>query len=320
MHPAKSVIFFTIGSGAGYGMLIWLAVLAPFGYQPADTLYGLSAFGVAFSLVIAGLLSSTFHLGHPERAWRAMSQWRSSWLSREGIVAIATFGPTGLFALAWVVFNQNQNFAGGIGLIGALMALTTVYCTSMIYGSLKTIPAWYTKWTRVAYLVFSIMTGAVLLWLLNVIFDLPEANTIARISIALLILGLIVKLVYWHTIDNAPATSTAESATGLGMLGGTPGKISLIESPHSEDNYLLDEMGFRIARKHAAKLRAIALITGFILPIIAILVALYILPQYQLIFAVLSVASGTVGIVTERWLFFAEAKHVVMLYYGESRI
>lgn len=316
MHPAKSVIFFTTGSGAGYGMLAWLAILALLGYLPADTTYGLVAFGIAFGLVVGGLLSSTFHLGHPERAWRAMSQWRSSWLSREGIAAIATFGPTGLYALAWIFLNENQAVSGAMGAVGAIMSLITVYCTSMIYGSLKTIPAWFTKWTRIAYLVYAMMTGAVLVWFLSVVFNLPEAATIARISMLFLVLGFAVKLQYWRVIDHAPATSTAESATGLGKLG----KIRLIESPHSEDNYLLKEMGFRIARKHAVKLRLFALIFGFVIPFLAICAALYGAPQLQLLFAIIAVIAGTAGIVTERWLFFAEAKHVVTLYYGESSI
>ena len=316
MHPAKSVIFFTTGSGAGYGMLVWLAILAIMGYQPADSAYGLVAFGTAFGLVVGGLLSSTFHLGHPERAWRALSQWRSSWLSREGVAAIATFAPTGLYALAWIFLNENHTFSGPIGALGAVMSLVTVYCTSMIYGSLKTIPAWYNVWTQISYQVFALMTGAVLLWFVSVLFAQPEAVTIARLSLFLLALGLVVKVIYWHSIDNAPATSTAGTATGLGHLG----KIRLVEAPHSEDNYLLKEMGFKIARKHSAILRKIALALGFVAPFALIVLALYGLPQYQLIIAILAVASGISGIVTERWLFFAEAKHVVTLYYGENSI
>ncbi len=316
MHPAKSVIFFTTGSGAGYGMLIWLAVLSLLGLQPADSIYGLVAFGIAFALVVGGLISSTFHLGHPERALRALSQWRSSWLSREGIAAIVTFAPTGLFALAWVFLNENQSYAVGLGIIGAAMSLITVYCTSMIYGSLKTIPAWFTKWTSIAYITFALMTGAVLLWFVAVIFGLPQANIIGLIALVFVGLGFIIKLKYWHTVDHAPATSTAESATGLGKLG----KIALVEAPHSEDNYLLQEMGFRIARKHATKLRKIALVLGFIIPFVLIALAIYGFPQFQLLIAGVAVFSGIVGIVTERWLFFAEAKHVVTLYYGESAI
>ena len=79
MHPAFSVIFFTTASGAGYGLLGVLAVLAAWQVIPADRLSGIVGLGLAFVLVSGGLMSSTFHLGHPERAWRALTQWRSSW-------------------------------------------------------------------------------------------------------------------------------------------------------------------------------------------------------------------------------------------------
>ena len=67
MHPAKSVIFFTTASGAGYGLMIWLALLPSFGLLPADFFFGLVALGTGFALIVSGLLSSTLHLGHPER-------------------------------------------------------------------------------------------------------------------------------------------------------------------------------------------------------------------------------------------------------------
>ena len=98
MHPALSVILFTTASGAGYGLL---ALLGLFGAQRRAV--GGAAVrlgrvrGVA-GLVTVGLLSSTLHLGHPERAWRAFSQWRSSWLSREGVLAVFTFLPAGIYA------------------------------------------------------------------------------------------------------------------------------------------------------------------------------------------------------------------------------
>lgn len=316
MHPAKSVIFFTTASGAGYGMLVWLALLAILGEQPADTVFGLVTFGAAFALIIAGLLSSTFHLGHPERAFRALSQWRSSWLSREGLAAVATFVPTGLFALVWVFFNRNEHLAGLIGLAGAVLAVVTVYCTSMIYGSLKTIPAWHTRWTRVAYLMFAMMTGVVLVWAISGFFHSSSVRLSGVAGLVLLAAGLVVKILYWRAIDGATPVSTAESATGLGMLG----KVSLIEAPHSEDNYLLKEMGFQIARKHSAKLRAIALVLGFAVPFVLIFAALFVVPQAHNVLAIAAALAGTIGIITERWLFFAEAKHVVTLYYGQKAI
>ena len=77
MHPAYSVIVFTCASGAGYGLLIWLALAGVVGGWTARAPgLGLAGFGLAFALITIGLLSSTAHLGRPERAWRAFSQWR----------------------------------------------------------------------------------------------------------------------------------------------------------------------------------------------------------------------------------------------------
>ena len=99
MQPAYSVIFFTTFSGLGYGLLVLLGLMGGTGLIPADRGFGLAAFGLAFVTVTLGLFASTLHLGHPERAWRAFGEWRTSWLSREGVVAVVTYLPTGGFAL-----------------------------------------------------------------------------------------------------------------------------------------------------------------------------------------------------------------------------
>src|SRR5436190_21342228 len=97
MNPAYSVILFTTASGAGYGLLALLGLVG-FNHGPASSfIFGLVALVIALGLITVGLLSSTFHLGHPERAWRAFSQWRSSWLSREGVAAVLTYVPAVLF-------------------------------------------------------------------------------------------------------------------------------------------------------------------------------------------------------------------------------
>ena len=106
MHPAYSVILFTTASGAGYGLLVWLALLGMLGLVPPDSGLGLVGIASALALITAGLLASTAHLGRPERAWRAFSQWRTSWLSREGVLAVATYIPAGLLALGWVVLGR----------------------------------------------------------------------------------------------------------------------------------------------------------------------------------------------------------------------
>src|SRR3954454_18781981 len=136
MHPALSVILFTTASGAGYGLLALCGVLAPFGVLPEGPWFAVVTVGLAFALITAGLLSSTLHLGHPERAWRAMSQWRSSWLSREGVLSIATYVPAGFFAILWVGLGFVSSIFGVLTLI---CALATLSATAMIYASLKPI-------------------------------------------------------------------------------------------------------------------------------------------------------------------------------------
>ncbi|MGV6820206.1 MAG: dimethyl sulfoxide reductase anchor subunit family protein [Parvularcula sp.] len=317
MHPAKSVIFFTTATGAGYGLIVWLAVSALFGLTPPDRAFGLVAFGLSITLIVGGLLSSTFHLGHPERAWRALSQWRSSWLSREGVAAVLAFGPIGLFAMFWVVLGKNTGLSSLFGLLAAISAISTVYCTAMIYASLKSIPAWKNPWTPVSYIILSLMTGGVLAAFLASLWGFDGAPALRTGAIVFLIAGTVTKLAYWHSSRNTPAVSSSGTATGLGQFG----TVSLVDAPHTESNYLLEEMGFQIARNHADKLRKIAFLAAFVLPLLLIIGAI-IAPSAAIKTAFLAVAviSCGIGIVTERWLFFAEAKHVVTLYYGEKEI
>ena len=109
MHPAYSVIVFTTLSGAGYGLLFLLSLLGASGLLPSERWFGVTGLGLAFVLITVGLLSSSLHLGHPERAWRAFSQWRSSWLSREAVVSLFTYLPSGLFAIGWVFFETTES-------------------------------------------------------------------------------------------------------------------------------------------------------------------------------------------------------------------
>jgi sulfite dehydrogenase (quinone) subunit SoeC len=311
VHPSFSVIFFTASSGAGYGLLALLGVLVPLGIVPQDTLFAVVALGLALGAITAGLVSSTFHLGHPERAMRAFSQWRSSWLSREGVASVATYVPAGLFAIAWVFFGGVSAVLGALVTLGAIV---TVVCTAMIYRSLKPIQRWHNSWVMPNYLALALMTGALwLAWLLR-LFGAGVAS-VDWLAILAIVLAAALKLGYWRFIDTTSSASTAESATGLGALG----KVRLFEAPHTSENYLLKEMGFQIARKHAAKLRRIAFLLAFALPFLLSLVPL-LAGGWPAMFATLIAAPlATLGVLVERWLFFAEAKHAVTLYYGTAR-
>ena len=147
MHPTFSIVFFTTASGAGFALLFLLGLGVPLGLLPAAPEFGFAALATAFVLAAGGLVSSVFHLGRPERAWRAFSQWRSSWLSREGVMSVATFVPAAIFAIGWLLFGVTSGFVGFCGFLAAIFAGGTIYCTGMIYASLKPIRQWRNRWT-----------------------------------------------------------------------------------------------------------------------------------------------------------------------------
>jgi sulfite dehydrogenase (quinone) subunit SoeC len=184
----------------------------------------------------------------------------------------------------------------------------------MIYRSLKPVQRWHNSWVMPNYLALALMTGALwLAWLLR-LFGAGVAS-VDWLAILAIVLAAALKLGYWRFIDTTSSASTAESATGLGALG----KVRLFEAPHTSENYLLKEMGFQIARKHAAKLRRIAFLLAFALPFLLSLVPL-LAGGWPAMFATLIAAPlATLGVLVERWLFFAEAKHAVTLYYGTAR-
>ncbi len=311
MHPAYSVIFFTTASGAGYGLLFLLGFFSAFDAVPADPDLGLMGFGLALALITFGLLASTFHLGHPERAWRAFSQWRSSWLSREGVLAVFTYGPTVLFAFGWIYLGDTSGIWAWMGILSALGAAITVFCTSMIYASLRTIPTWANKWTPFNYLILSLATGAVILNTLQNLMGAHSQN-ITWLCVGALVLAWVGKTASWK-VDSMPYD--AGSATGLGNIG----TVTSLSSPNTNATFVQREMGFQVARKHTDKLHNITVITLFIFPILCTVAAGYFTDGLATTFAIHALIFTFIGIVTERWLFFAEAKHVVNLYYGDHR-
>ena len=305
MRPTFAIIFFTVVSGCGFGLLFFggaILCIAPITLSRAAAL-AILALGAMFAA--AGLLSSLLHLGQPRRAWRALSQWRSSWLSREGVAALATFIPTAiLFFLVW-------RESGGLRVVAALVAVLsviTVICTSGIYTSLKPIRAWSNAWVLPSYLALAAASAACWLWL---VMAVTEGSTFAAwFVIVFAVIGACIKAGYWRFVDTHIGTSTPESATGLGSFG----KVASFEAPHTEDNYLTREMGFVLARKHAAKLRAIAFIAFAVIPVLCAVVAL--LLGLSIAPAAIASLSVLLGLFVERWLFFAQARHKVMLFYA----
>ncbi|WP_294615168.1 dimethyl sulfoxide reductase anchor subunit family protein [uncultured Roseovarius sp.] len=289
MHPAPSVIVFTTLSGLGFGLLVWLGL----GLPAVTGWLAFVFFLIAYALAVGGLLASTFHLGHPERAMKAFSQWRSSWLSREGVCAVAALLVMAVYAAALVFLDIR---IAALGWLGALLSLGTVFTTSMIYAQLSTIPRWKTPLTPALLVAISLAGGALLA---------------GQVSAALILLPVagVLQVLWWVRGDGAFAAggSNMASATGLGNIGA----VRAFEAPHTGTNYLMREMVHQVGRKHAQKLRVIALGLGFVLPVLMLLV------PFTHAMALFAVISHVAGIAASRWLFFAEAEHVVGLYYGK---
>jgi sulfite dehydrogenase (quinone) subunit SoeC len=313
MHPALSVIVFTVVSGAGYGLLALVGIGAAFGWLPMERGFALAAFGSGFALTTVGLLSSSLHLGHPERAWRAFSQWRTSWLSREGVAALATYAPSGLLALVWLITGEVGAPGRLLGVASTALALATLYCTAMIYASLPTVRQWHDGLVPVAYLILGPMSGALLLAIPVRAFGGATLG-IDLLALGLIVAGGVVKLIYWKKIDGLSPALTPGEATGLGGFG----RVRLLDPPNTEENYIQREMGFVIARKHARRLRRLALVIGFLVPALLMALACKLPGAVGLVAVILSASAALLGLLIERWLFFAEAKHTVMLYYGAT--
>lgn len=155
MHPAPSVIIFTALSGLGFGLMTFLGL----GILDVSGWVAFTFVAIAYALAGGGLLSSLFHLGHPERFAKALRQWRSSWLSREGVLSIVTMGVFGIYALLWIFMDNRIDW---MGYIAAALSVLTVYSTSMIYAQMKSVPRWHTPMTSILYLLYSFAGGALL--------------------------------------------------------------------------------------------------------------------------------------------------------------
>lgn len=295
MHPAPSVIIFTVFSGMGFGLLAYLGL----GWPAPSGWAAFFQWSLGYGLAVGGLLASTAHLGNPQRFLRAFTQWRSSWLSREAIASVAALLCCAPIALSdWLGLGWPR----GLGIVGAALCLITIATTSMIYAQLKTVPRWNHWTTPALFLTFALCGGAIV-----------SGNAgIGMVLAASLALALLAAFKIGDGAFAARAHSMG-AATGLGGLG----TMRVFEQPHTAPNYLMREMIYLVARKHIRPLRSIALICGALLP--ALLLGALVLdavPDHPFMFACAAILH-VIGAFAARWLFFAQAEHVVGLYYGQ---
>ena len=316
MKPSLSIVFFTVSSGAGLGLLslVALADLCAVQLLPARALAG--GVALALALIVTGLAASLLHLAKPSNAWRAFSRFRTSWLSRQAVLAAA------LIAVGLVYCGALADGMAGVPhrllAVGAVvLSWLVLVCSAMIYASLKVIRQWHTGWTPVTHVLLAHWSGSVLLLglaRLSASAPAPFAWLAGGIGLA----ALLARAGYRRAAADEATALTLERAIGVreGVhpAGVTVARARLLDAGHSHGTFLTDEFGFSLARRHAKGLRIVALAFGFGLP-----AAWIIAPDGGRGGMIAAAAFCIIGLLAERWLFFAEARHTIRLYHGDAR-
>jgi DMSO reductase anchor subunit len=307
MHPAFSVIFFTVSSGAGLGLFALLVLADLFKLGGGLSPQALLLPGIlAIFLVGGGFLSSVFHLANPKNSWRAVMRFRTSWLSREGVFGLLFFPFAAVYlGLAWLMPDSWLPARYTFGIVALLLSWAAIFSTGMIYACLKTIRQWNTPLTPANYLALGHFSGALLL-----LAFLPQENQGLFVFVAtgFLAVAAFLKAIYYYWIVAPHISSTINTATGFNRA-----KVKLLDQGHTHGTFLTQEFGFQVARKYRLILKFIFFMIAFAYPLTVLIGKP---TQGEVVMAALS---AMLGMVLERWLFFAEARHVVNLYHGAQR-
>jgi DMSO reductase anchor subunit len=309
MQPAFSVIFLTTLTGAAQGLFLALYATELSGVGaldgPQSQQFLLTGSIVALILTVLGLIASFFHLGHPERAWRAAAMWRTSWLSRE-VIVLPVF-MAGLF-----VYGASHMLGlGGTRWIGALTVvacLTLFVCTAMIYASVRFLQEWASALTLVNYFLLGCASGLTLATALAALTGFSALVTPYAIAASgVTLLGWITRTASLSRNARLKSKSSLQSAIGIkhprivqksqGFMGGS---FNTREFFHGRTVGVLRSVkwGFLLL---VFPLPLLLLGTGVVISSAALLTSAFVM-QY-------------VGLLAERWFFFAQANHPQNLYY-----
>lgn len=313
MNPAFSVIFFTTLIGVGQGLFLalygaeLLTLLAPLAAPAARAFYALGSI-IAVVLLCAGLGASFLHLGHPERAWRAVAMWRTSWLSREVIVLPLFIGAVFLYGAAhYFAADPASGITLALGGLATLLCLALFVCTGMIYACVKFMQEWASPLTLVNYFLLGSASGFTLATAFAYVTAPQLWRMFAIVACALTSLALVTRGASLHRNARIRPKSTLQSATGIrhpriaqkaqGAMGGS---FNTREFLHG---------------RSAAFLRSVKwifLVLVFPVPVLLLAIGLA-HGSAVLLLAAFAVQYG--GLIAERWFFFAQANHPQNLYY-----
>ena len=297
MKPAWSVVLLTTLLGAGQGLFVALFAAELAGFAAPDLfLFGSAA---SFGLLAAGLFASFFHLGRPERAWRSAAMWRTSWLSREVIVLPAFMASVFGWGVAHHV-GLSKEIILSLGIAGALLAAVLFVCTAMIYACLKFLQEWHTPLTVINYAAFGCASGLTLAAALAAWLHPPLAAAYAAAALAAGAFAYLARLASLARNARLRPKSTLAIAIGIKHP-----KIAQIAQGAMGGSFNTREFFHGRPREVVRAVRWTFLALLFPVPALLLLAgqaAAAFLVQY-------------VGLLAERWYFFAEARHPQNLYY-----
>lgn len=322
MHPAFSIIFLTTLIGAGQGLFLALyggQLNSVFRVLPSDNPPQFYVFGalIALVLLIAGLVSSFFHLGRPERAWRAASAWRTSWMSREVIVLPAFMASVAAWGmihwLGWnpVLFTYQAGFEIDlsllVGAVATLLCFALFLCTGMIYACMKMLQEWATPLTVVNYTLFGGASGFMLATAFAASQGSAQTGFFGVWAIILTVLALLGRVATLYRNARLKPKSTLETAIGIrhthieqkgqGAMGGS---------------FNTREYFHGASKRKYKNIKWLFLLLVFPLPLLLMTAGLS-SNLVGLLFSAFLIQY--IGLVFERWFFFAQANHPQNLYY-----
>lgn len=317
MNPPFSIIFMTTLIGMGQGLFV--ATLFNQLYQSLTQnlnpqnlfFYGISA-TVTLVLLMLGLIASIFHLGRPERAWRSAACWRTSWLSREVIALPACMLFVFLYALLnlfpkWNITVFSLHFAGIIGFIGLLVTILLFVCTSMIYICLRFLQEWHTPLTFLNFMLKGLASGFVLAAVLSC-FWMPSITLLyVKLAIAFCVCAATSRISSLIRNHKLKPKSTIQTALGIKNPA-----ITQMAQGASAGSFNTREFFHRKSKLFFRSIKWIFLVMVFLIPLI-LLVTQLVQPHTNIL--ILTLVIQYVGLIAERWYFFAEAKHPQNLYY-----
>jgi DMSO reductase anchor subunit len=322
MHPAFSVIFLTTLIGTGQGLFLALCtaqVYATIGLLPSQpkSFYVIGS-GIALALLIAGLIASFFHLGHPERAWRSAARWRTSWLSREVIVLPALMGAVAAYGLVhhygWdlsligIDTAIEGDLALVIGAAGAVLAFLLFLCTGMIYACIKFLQEWATWLTVVNYTLFGLASGFLLATAYAAYWDAPALmyfyGAWAMATTLTVLVTRVASLIRNRRLKHRSSIQTA--------IGVRHARIVQKSQGFMGGSFNTREFFHGATRRLYRSIKWIFLVLVFPVPL-ALLFAGMVQSNALLIGAAFVVQY--LGLLAERWFFFAQANHPQNLYY-----